>query len=74
MVLLVTQPDNREILYHCPRTLTTSGIGIPAKLPKKSSVGLIIMNRRASEIGATLSVRRAGGRGTVVSYTLSAGS
>jgi len=46
-----------------------NGIGIP-KIPKKSGMGLSIMNRRASEIGATVSVRRGQKKGTVVTCTL----
>lgn len=46
-----------------------NGIGIP-KIPKKSGMGLSIINRRASEIGATVSVRRGQKNGTVVTCTL----
>ena len=43
-----------------------NGVGMPVKLPKKSGMGLGIMNHRAAEIGATLSVRRAGKNGGTV--------
>jgi len=50
-----------------------NGIGIPVVLPTKPGMGLRIMNHRATEIGATLSVRRAIKGGTVVSCTLPCG-
>jgi len=56
-------------------TIEDNGVGIPAKRPKKTGMGLRIMNHRAAEIGASLSVRRAGKKGgTVVTCTLPAGS
>ena len=51
-------------------TIRDNGIGIPVKLPKKTGMGLGLMKLRASEIGATLSVRRAGKHGTLVTCTL----
>ena len=61
-------------LHHTPEglmlTIEDNGVGIPVKKPKKSGMGLEIMNHRALEIGATLSVRRAGKNGgTVVTCT-----
>ena len=56
-------------------TIEDNGVGFPVKTPKKSGMGLRIMNHRASEIGATLSVRRAGKNGgTVVTCTLPCGA
>jgi len=52
-------------------TIADNGVGIPAKLPKKSGMGLRIMNHRASDLGATVSIRRAGKKGgTVVTCTV----
>jgi len=51
-------------------TIRDNGIGIPAKLPRRSGMGLGIMKHRAAEIGATLSVRRGSKCGTVVTCTV----
>ena len=52
-------------------TIEDNGVGFPVKMPKKSGMGLRIMKHRTTEIGATLSVRRAGeDGGTVVTCTL----
>ena len=54
-------------------TIQDNGVGIPEKTPEKSGMGLRIMNNRASDIGATLTVCRAGKNGgTVVTCTLPA--
>lgn len=47
-----------------------NGIGIPLKMPKISGLGIRSMNYRAAEIGASLTVRRAGKRGTTVTCIL----
>jgi len=47
-----------------------NGVGIPRTLPKKRGLGLKTMNYRASEIGATLTLRRAGKKGTIVTCVL----
>ena len=53
-------------------SIRDNGIGIPRDLPVSKGMGMQIMNHRAAAIGAMLSVRRAGSRGTVVACTLSA--
>jgi len=49
-----------------------NGVGIPSDLSKKRGLGLKSMGYRATEIGATLSVRRGGRKGTLVSCILPA--
>ena len=51
-------------------TIRDNGVGIPRKMPKKKGLGMKSMNHRANEIGATLTLRRAGRRGTVVTCSL----
>ena len=54
-------------------TIRDNGIGIPSDLPKIRGMGLKSMNYRATEIGASLSVRRASKKGgTVVTCVLPA--
>jgi len=47
-----------------------NGKGIPVKTTKKPGMGLRFMNHRASEIGATVSLQRAGKKGTIVTVIL----
>ena len=47
-------------------TIRDNGVGIPSDLSRKRGMGLKSMGYRATEIGATLSVRRGSEKGTVV--------
>ncbi len=51
-------------------SIRDNGSGIPQPPPKSGGKGLQIMNHRAAAIGASLQVRRAGKRGTIVSCTM----
>ena len=51
-------------------SIRDNGIGIPPEIPPSGGMGMQIMNHRAEVIGAWLTVRRAGKRGTVVTCTL----
>lgn len=51
-------------------TIRDNGIGIPAKISQKTGMGLRIMHHRASQIKASLTVRKAGRTGTVVACTV----
>jgi len=50
-------------------SIRDNGIGIPSDVPT-TGMGMQIMNHRASTIGATVTIRRSGKRGTLVSCTL----
>lgn len=50
-------------------TVADDGAGIPANLPNTEGMGLRIMQFRAGVIGAKLEIRRANGKGTVVTCT-----
>jgi PAS domain S-box-containing protein len=51
----------------CILTITDDGLGIPETFAKNQGTGLQIMKYRAATIGASLEVRRAGGRGICLS-------
>jgi signal transduction histidine kinase len=51
----------------CILTITDDGLGLPETFAKNQGTGLQIMKYRAATIGASLEVRRAGGRGICVS-------
>ena len=51
-------------------SIRDNGIGIPRELPATRGMGMQIMNHRAEGIGAWITIRRAGKRGTVVTCTL----
>jgi two-component system, LuxR family, sensor kinase FixL len=53
-------------------SIRDNGIGIPRELPATRGMGMQIMNHRAEVIGAWITIRRAGKRGTVVTCTLPA--
>jgi nitrate/nitrite-specific signal transduction histidine kinase len=51
----------------CILTITDNSGGLPETFPKNQGAGLHIMKYRAAKFGASLEVRRAGGRGICVS-------
>jgi nitrate/nitrite-specific signal transduction histidine kinase len=51
----------------CILTITDDGLGLPETFAKNQGTGLQIMKYRAATIGASLELRRAGGRGICVS-------
>jgi PAS domain S-box-containing protein len=53
-------------------TIKDNGRGFPKRMPKPKGMGLQIMQHRAAMIGASLHVRRAGARGTMVTCLLPA--
>jgi signal transduction histidine kinase len=69
------KPDNIEISLGKDRgkiiiTIRDDGIGIPAKIDKKESMGLKIMKYRASIINASLDIKRDINGGTLVTCIL----
>jgi PAS domain S-box-containing protein len=62
IVIRLTESEDKCIL-----TITDDGLGLPETFAKNQGTGLQIMRYRAATIGASLEVRRAGGRGICVS-------
>jgi PAS domain S-box-containing protein len=66
IVIRFTEWEDKRTL-----TITDDGLGLPETFAKNQGTGLQIMKYRAATIGASLEVRRAGGRGICVSCSFS---
>ncbi|MCX6967307.1 MAG: PAS domain S-box protein [Verrucomicrobia bacterium] len=65
-VLITLKNDSGEVSL----SIRDNGIGIPPEIPESRGMGMEIMNHRAEVIGAWLTIRRTGKRGTAVTCTL----